>query len=346
MKQKIKMIKIYIIAIMYISKMKVLITGIAGALGHHICEDFLKNTDFMIYGIDKLTYASKGLNRVRDISTFSEERVHVFTFDLCNSLTEGLIFELGNIDYIIHCAAETHVDNSIRDPVHCIKNNVESTLHILEYARKLPKLKKFIYFSSDEVYGSCDNGIPFKECDAKNPSSPYSASKSCGEEIALAYRTTYNIPLIIINAMNIFGERQHVEKFIPKIIKKILEDKMIDVHVNEQGIPGRRSYIHARNVSNAVRFIMENGIIGERYNIVGEKEVDNLEMVKFIGQVMGKEYRYQLIQPTDIRPGNDERYLLDGTKLSELGWKVPIDFENSLRKTIEWTMKRPEWLIF
>lgn len=323
----------------------ILITGGCGFIPSHFVEHVHRKTDWNIKIIDKLTYASNGLERLRDSGTLDSHRVKIFTFDLCNEFSEGLKKELGDINYIVHMAAETHVDNSISHPVEFIHNNVMSTVQLLEYARTLDKLEKFFYFSTDEVYGSAPGDIAYKETDRHNPTNPYSASKSSAEQICVAYENTYKIPLIMVNVMNAFGERQHVEKFIPKCIKYILEDRTILIHSDPTcKIPGSRFYIHARNIADAVMFLVKNGEIGELYHITGEREVDNLEMAKIIANVLGKELKYELVNFHGDRPGHDMRYSLDGSKLHNLGWNCPVNFEDSLRKTIEWTVQNPKWL--
>lgn len=327
----------------------VLITGGAGFIGSHIIEHIIKNTDWNIIIIDKLTYATKGLSRLNDFNALSNNRVKFFTYDLSHSLSDGLKIELGDeINYIIHMAADTHVDNSITKPVSFIKNNVMSTLHILEYARTISKtLEKFFYFSTDEVYGSAPDNISYTEKDVHNPSNPYSASKSASEQIAISYYNTYKVPIIITNLMNVFGERQHVEKFIPKCIKYILEGKIIPIHSDKTCTkPGSRFYIHARNVSSAIIFLIKNGVIGEKYNITGEKEMNNLEMALFIAKIIKKELKYNLVDYHSDRPGHDQRYSLCGDKLSDLGWKPPNGFTKSLEKTINWTLANSKWLEF
>jgi dTDP-glucose 4,6-dehydratase len=323
----------------------VIITGGAGFIGSHVVEHFHRRTDWNIIIIDKLSYASMGLSRLYDSELIHSSRVKVFTYDLCNELSEGLISELGDIDYIIHMAADTHVDNSISDPVPFIHNNVMSTVHLLEYARKLPNLQKFFYFSTDEVYGSAPPGVAYKESDRHTPTNPYSASKSAAEQICVSYENTYKIPLIMVNVMNAFGERQHVEKFIPKCIKYILENKKLYIHCDDTcSVPGSRFYIHARNIASAVLFLINNGSIGELYHVTGEREMDNLEMAQFIAKVVGKPLNYEMVNFHTDRPGHDLRYCLDGGKLESLGWKPPVGFEESLTNTIEWTIRNKQWL--
>ncbi|MHA2038558.1 MAG: dTDP-glucose 4,6-dehydratase [Promethearchaeota archaeon] len=324
----------------------VLITGAAGFIGSHIVEHFIRKTDFNIYIIDKLTYASNGLNRLRDSCLLSNERVKVYTFDLAaGEFSKGVIQELGDINYIIHLAAESHVDNSVSNPVYTMKNNIMSTIYLLEYARGLSNLDKFIYFSTDEVYASSEGGISYKENDFHKPTNPYSASKSASEKLCMGYHNTYKIPLIRTNTMNCYGERQHVEKFIPKCIKYILDEKCIDIHADIDCVtPGSRSYIHARNVADAILFILHNGDVGEGYNIMGEKEMNNLEMASFIANVIGKDLKHKLVDFHSGRPEHDLEYRLDGSKLRNLGWKPPTNIEESLTKTIQWTLQNTSWL--
>lgn len=323
----------------------VLITGGCGFIGHHVVEHIFRKTDWDIIVIDKLTYASMGLKRLRNAELLNKKRIKVFTFDLSNPITHGVKLELGQVDIIIHMAADTHVDNSIKDPVPFIHNNVMSTVHMLEFARSQKNLKMFFYFSTDEVFGAAPDEVSYKEWDRHNPTNPYSASKSAAENICLSYENTYKIPVIIANVMNAFGERQHVEKFIPKVMKYILEGRQIDIHADKTCTkPGSRFYIHARNIAAAVFFLLEKGQIGDKYNIVGEKEVNNLEMAQFIAKEMKTELKYQLVNFHENRPGHDQRYALDGQKMKELGWQPPVGFEESLRKTIRWTLYNREWL--
>jgi dTDP-glucose 4,6-dehydratase len=326
--------------------MKIIITGGCGFIGHHFVEHIFKNTDWDIIIFDKLSYASNGFERLRDTDTLNNSRVKVFTNDLTQPLPEGIIKEIGsNIDYIVHMAAETHVDNSIKDPKLFIDNNIYSTLNMLEYAKLLPSLKMFFYFSTDEVFGPALGDILFKEWERHKPTNPYSASKSAAEQICISYENTYKIPLMIVNVMNAFGERQHVEKFIPLCIKKLFNNEKIYIHsYPDKKTSGTRFYIHARNIAEAVLFLIKNGTIGEKYNISGEREVSNLEMAQMIAKFMNKELDYELIDFHSSRPGHDLRYGLDGSKLFNMGFNLPINFEESLRKTVEWTLENKKWL--
>jgi len=323
----------------------ILITGACGFIGSHTVEHIHRKTDWNIIVLDKLSYASKGLDRLRDNGMLDSSRVRIFTVDLCYPISEGLRKEIGAVNYIVHMGAETHVDNSIKDPVFCIQNNVMSTVQILEYARHLPSLEKFFYFSTDEVFGTAPENVSFSEWDRHRPTNPYSASKSAAENICISYENTYKVPVVIMNVMNAFGERQHVEKFVPKCIKYILEGKTLEIHSDPTcTIPGSRIYIHARNIASAVLFLIKHGKIGEKYNIAGEKEVNNLEMAQTIANIMGKDLKYKLVNFHSERPGHDLRYSLDGTRLREMGWSIPVAFEVSLRNTILWTLEHQGWL--
>ena len=325
---------------------KIIITGGCGFIGHHFAEHIFINTNWEIIIIDKLSYASQGYERLRDTEILHSNRVKVFTNDLINEIPNGIIKEIGNdVDYIVHMAAETHVDNSIKDPQLFIQNNIMSTFTMLEYAKTLSTLKIFFYFSTDEVFGPALNDTLYKEWDRHKPTNPYSASKSAAEQICISYENTYQVPLMIVNVMNAFGERQHVEKFIPLCIKKILNNEKIYIHsYPDKKKSGTRYYIHGRNISAAVLFLIKNGEIGEKYNISGEKEVSNLEMAQMIAKYMNKELKYEMVDFHSDRPGHDLRYGLDGSKLVDMGFKLPLDFDKSLEKMVKWTLDNQKWL--
>lgn len=327
--------------------MKILVTGGCGFIGHHFIEHVYKNTDWDIIIIDKLSYASNGFNRLRDTNISNDtKRVKIFTCDLILPLSEGVIKEIGEVDYIVHMAAETHVDNSIKNPQFFLDNNIKSTYNLLEYARNcISNLKIFFYFSTDEVFGPATGDTLYKEWDRHKPTNPYSASKSAAEQICIAYENTYKIPLMIVNVMNAFGERQHVEKFIPLCIKKILNNEKIYIHsYPDKKKSGSRFYIHARNIASAVLFLIKNGKTGEKYNIAGEREVSNLKIAQFIAKCMNKDLNYELVDFHSSRPGHDLRYGLNGSKLFDMGFQLPLNFEDSLRNTVKWTLQNQLWL--
>ena len=184
-------------------------------------QHLLINTNWKIFVIDKLNYASNGLERLREIGAVNNKRVKIFPIDFSYEFSEGVIKEIGDdVNYIVHLGAESHVDNSIKDPKTTFKSNITGTVEMLEYAKTLKKLEIFFYFSTDEVFGPAPKNFAYKEWDRHRPTNPYSASKSAAEGICLSYLNTYKLPVMIVNNMNVFGERQHVEKFIPMTIKK------------------------------------------------------------------------------------------------------------------------------
>jgi len=331
---------------------KIVVTGGAGFIGSHVVEHFLKNTEWDIVVIDKLNYASQGYDRLKDINCFDSKRVQVFTVDLGDPLSDGIKKEVERVDYILNLASESHVDRSIKEPVPFVQSNVNLVLSVLEWARKI-KPKKIIQFGTDEIYGTAPPGVNYKEGDRINPGNPYSASKAAQDAICMAYANTYGLPINITNGMNIFGERQHPEKFIPLCIRKILKGETITIHADPTlKISGSRFYIHARNVAQALHFILEktdekmnnvNASLG-KWNIVGEKEISNLDLAKFIAEVLGKKLIYKMVNFHQSRPGHDLRYALDGSKLEEMGFYFPRSLEESLRKTILWYLKNDKWL--
>jgi dTDP-glucose 4,6-dehydratase len=331
---------------------RVLVTGGAGFVGHHFVEHLLKNTGWDIVILDGLV-VSGDMNRLTSIDCIHDnfDRVHFVFHDLKAPISEQIANRIGQVDYIFHLAASSHVDRSIEDPLAFVYDNVVGTTNILNYARKLSSLQKFVYFSTDEVFGPAPEGVNYKEWDRYNSGNPYAASKAGGEEMAVAFANTYKLPIIVTHTMNVFGERQNPEKFIPLCIKRILNNEKIYIHANKTKTKsGSRYYIHARNVSDALLFLIEKGerLDGSgtrgKYNIRGEKEVSNLDLALLIGKIMGKPVNYELVDFHSSRPGHDLRYALDGSLMESIGWKLPVVFEDSLAKVINWTLNHREWL--
>lgn len=340
--------------------MKVLLTGVSGFFGSHMLEHILEKTDWDVVGV--ASWEHKGTpERVEEVlKNHDRNRVTIVTHDLIAPFTLRTKARIGEVDYIINIASDSHVDRSITDPVPFIQNNVNLALTLLEFARsqmiqrigeEAPKLKSFIQFSTDEVYGPAPIGVNHKEWSTILPSNPYSASKACQEAIAVSYWRTYGIPLIITNTMNMFGEMQDPEKYIAQLIRKIQNGEQVTVHGSPENI-GSRYYLHARNAADAVlRILGEKPVIyaegvnrPTRFNIVGDVELDNLELANKVAGILGKELIYTFEDFHKTRPGHDRRYALDGAKLKELGWKAPLDFDSSLRNYIQWTLNHPEWL--
>ena len=327
---------------------EVLITGGCGFVGHHLIEHIIKNTDWNITVLDRLTYASNGFDRLRDINVFDDKRVRILAADFTFPIKDGLAKEIGKPDYILHLGGETHVDRSIDDAAPFVMANVLGTMRMLDFAKTLPDLKRFVFFGTDEVFGPAPEGTAYKEWDNYNSGNPYAATKAGAEEMCLAYANTHKVPVTITHCMNVFGERQHPEKFIPMCVRKILAGNSITIHANEDCTKsGSRYYIHARNVAAAVLFLLDNHIGKvDKFNIVGEKEVSNLDMARSIAKILNKTLAYELVDFHGSRPGHDLRYALDGTKMKELEWQLPMTFNESLKKTIKWMIdpKNKKWL--
>jgi dTDP-glucose 4,6-dehydratase len=224
-------------------------------------------------------------------------------------------------------------------------------LNILSFAHE-EKVDKFVHLSTDEVYGQYYD-VPHREWAKIVPSNPYSASKACQEAIAISYWRTYHIPLAIINCQNMFGKMQNVEKFIPKVIKYIEEGKEIPIY-SSNGKSGARKYIHVYNLCSAIDFVMNMWVtkytgadteeLPDRYHVGVHDEISNIDLVEKIAGLMGKDYSIKLVDELVIRPGYDKRYALNDSKLKSLGWKPPLNFEDSLLDVIKWTLDNKEWL--
>ena len=344
---------------------RVLFTGHGGFVGHHCLQYFLDNTDWELICID--SFRHKGTCR-RVAEVFNSPRVKTYKHDLSVPIDQqlrNLIFETTfdehfnvsykPIDYIINMASESAVERSTKDPVSCLRNNYELAINMLEFARACNGLELFIQISTDEVYGEAGK-FAHKEWAPIMPSNPYAASKAAQEALAIAYWRTYNLPIVITNTMNIIGERQDTEKFLPKIIQKIALGEEMPIYGDSPKSIGSRIYLHACNMADALVFLSKKSPtlyntgtsrndMPDRYNICGDTELNNLELAQMVAEIMGKELKYRLIPSESARPGYDRRYALDGTKFAELGWKQPISFKQSLERIVKFTMQNPHWLV-
>ena len=336
---------------------RILITGGAGFIAHHVIDKILSTTDWEIITLDRLDF-SGNLNRLNEVvrayPESEQKRVRVIHHDLKAELNQEIAATIGKVDYISHLAAGSHVDRSITYPLEFVMDNIVGTAHILDYARKLDHLERFAYFSTDEVFGPAPKGINYKENDRYNSTNPYSASKAGGEELVVAFENTYGLPSLITHTMNVFGERQNPEKYIPMVIKKTRDGEVVTVHANsEKTIAGSRHYIHAEDVADALLFLYnydissmtadETGAKCQKFNIVGKDEIDNLKLAKFISNTQNKELNYEMVDFHSQRPGHDLRYALDGSKMANMGWTPQSAYER-LEKTIKWTLENDRWL--
>jgi dTDP-glucose 4,6-dehydratase len=235
-----------------------------------------------------------------------------------------------------------------------ILDNVVGTANILEFARTQDNLERFIYFSTDEIFGPAPGGVKYKESDRYNSTNPYSASKAGGEELVVAYENTYKVPAIITHTMNVFGERQHPEKYIPMCIKKTRDGETVTIHSNaEKTKAGSRHYIHAKDVADALMFLLPYDVSGlendfggakcQKFNIVGATELDNLELAAMIAKIQGKTLKYEMVDFHSQRPGHDLRYALDGSKMKNMGWE-PAPVDQRLQEVVNWTLNNERWL--
>lgn len=328
--------------------MRILITGGCGFIGHHYVDYLLNHTDWEIIVVDCLTYAANGYDRLREIGALGHSRVRVFPLDFSHGFGPGIRREFGEVDYLVHMGAHSHVARSIADPLSFVTANVVGTTQILEFAKTQNSLKKMVYFSTDEVFGSAGPGVAFNEWDRYNSGNPYAASKAGGEEMCLAYANTYGTPVAITHTMNVMGTRQHPEKFVPLVVRKLLKGELVYIHCDEAMRPCSRCYIHVQNVCDAVQTVLLHGDAREKYNIASSEEVNNLSLAEMIATIAGYPLRHKLVAMPSERPGNDHRYCLNNRKLTELGWPKNsgwyVHFENGLRDTVEWMVNNPESL--
>lgn len=339
---------------------KVLLTGIGGFIGAHCLEYFLKNTDWHIVGLD--SFRHKGTHsRVHAVENYDSKRVTIFTHDLfvpIDTVLENQLLDRSlhgdtvPIDFIINMASDSAVERSVSNPVACLRNNYDLVINMLELARRV-KPKAFFQISTDEVYGEC-YGKAHHEWDVIMPSNPYAASKAAQEAVAIAYWRSYGVPVVLTNTMNCVGEWQDTEKFLPKLIWKVATGQAMEIY-GEPGKIGSRYYLHCKNMADALIFLSKREpacyLQGagaqrpDRYNIVGDTLLDNLQVAQLVSKHMGKELKYKLIPSESARPGYDRHYALDGTKMQDLGWRHPIPTIPAIERIVDWTLEHPHWLV-
>ncbi len=342
--------------------MKILLTGASGFVGSHALRHLLANTDWSV--VCPVTFTHKGLP-ARIASALCDRpdwnsRVQIVHWDLRSPADLLTLRTVGECSVVWNIASESHVDRSISDPGPFLRNNTALMINMLELARVTQPLL-FLQMSTDEVYGPAHGSYRHREWDPAIPSNPYSASKAAQEAIAISYWRTYGVQLMLTNTMNIIGEMQDPEKFLPKVIRSLYRGERIDVHTAPDGTPGSRFYLHARNLADAWLFLTqwcfgEDGPYSypatdrpQRFHIVGDREVANTNLVYDVARIMGVDDDVvdDLIHPVSFhssRPGHDLRYALDGSKLAALGWRAPVEFGDALARTVEWTVKHPEWM--
>ena len=330
------------------------ITGGCGFIGsnfiHYLFENELAD---QVVNLDKMTYAGnkENLSFIENQSNYS-----FIKGDICDQITVFDLLEKYNPDVVVHFAAESHVDRSIDGPSQFIQTNVVGTMNLLNETNKWLKKNKsemkkdfrFIHISTDEVYGSLGNTGKFLETTPYDPSSPYSASKASSDHLARSWHRTFDFPVMITNCSNNYGPYQFPEKLIPLMILNSITGKSLPIYGAGKNI---RDWLYVRDHCGAIQAVIENGKLGDTYNVGGNNEISNIEIVENICNVLdqkiplkaGKLYRDQIVFVED-RPGHDFRYAIDATKIEkELGWRPKESFESGIKKTISWYLENKSW---
>jgi len=316
-----------------VEDMRLLVTGGAGFIGSNFIRYIIKKyPQYEIINLDKLTYAGN-LDNLKDIENNSN-----YTFvkgDICD---RRIVDELSkDVEAIVNFAAQSHVDRSIIDASDFIRTNIDGTYNLLEAAKR-HRISRFIQISTDEVYGSIDEGS-FKETSLLSPSSPYAASKAAADMLVHSYRVTFNLPTIVARSSNNFGPYQYPEKIIPLFITNALEDKPLPLYGDGMNV---RDWLYVIDSCEAIDLILHKGKEGEIYNIGGGNELRNIDLTKIVLKILKKPE--SLIQPVKDRPGHDRRYSLDCSKIErELGWTPGFDFEKALEETVKWYVDNQGW---
>jgi len=333
----------------------ILITGGAGFIGSNFIHFIFGNAAFdgKIINVDKLTYAGNLENLAEIEKKYGGERYFFEKADICNIDEIKKIFQKYDVDTVVHFAAESHVDRSIYGPKDFVQTNIMGTFNLLEVARQYWKEKEiervlFHHISTDEVYGSVENGNYFYEDTAYQPNSPYSASKASSDHLVKAYFKTYGFPITISNCSNNYGPYQFPEKLIPLIILNLLEEKELPVYGDGKNV---RDWLYVEDHCSAIWKILTRGKTGETYNVGGENEWENIKLVHVlcekIAKIKRKEenfFKKSIVFVKD-RPGHDRRYAINCDKIErELGWRRHVNFEEGLTKTIKWYLNHQTWL--
>jgi dTDP-glucose 4,6-dehydratase len=331
-------------------KKHVLITGGAGFIGSHVVRLFVnKYPGYQIYNLDALTYAGN-LRNLEDIE--EAPNYHFIKADIRDGEAMLRILEENEIDAIIHLAAESHVDRSISDPMAFVATNVTGTVNLLNAAKAYWKDsmagKLFYHVSTDEVYGSLEDGGFFLETTPYDPQSPYSASKASSDHFVRAWRNTYHLPVVISNCSNNYGPNQFPEKLIPLMINNIIHKKPLPVYGKGDNV---RDWLYVEDHARAIDVVFHHGKEGETYNIGGFNEWKNIDIVHLICSILDKKLGRSegdsklLITYVTDRAGHDHRYAIDAQKImNELGWEPSLQFEEGINKTIDWYLENEEWM--
>jgi dTDP-glucose 4,6-dehydratase len=318
----------------------VLITGGCGFVASHYVEHVLATTDWNVVVLDKLEEVAR-LHHLAEPSLRYGQRLRFCWHDLRAPIPSDLDALQTKFKYVVHFAAASHVDRSVAAPLGFIMDNVLGTAHLLEWARMLrTKPEKVLYFSTDEVMGPAEVGdmSGFDPYSSHFACNPYAASKSAAEMLCPAWASTYDLPIVVSHATNIYGPRQHHEKFIPSTVRKVNSGEIVQIHARG-GVPSTRYYVYCDDVSRAVQTILERGgVIGSRttgrYNIGGLAELSNLDVAVEIAALLGKPIQHELVDFVASRPRHDQAYSVDSSALQALGWRAEVDIHEGLRRTV------------
>ena len=328
----------------------ILVTGGCGFIGSNFIQNILqKDSSIYIINLDKLTYAGNLMN----LSSISNKRYAFIKGDICDKGLVEYLFNKYNFQSVVHFAAESHVDRSIDGPSDFIQTNIVGTLNLLEHSKKFylkskNKNFKFLHVSTDEVYGSLGINGKFHENSPYAPSSPYSASKAGSDHLVRAWNKTYDLPVLITNCSNNYGPYQFPEKLIPLMIINAINNKSLPVYGKGDNV---RDWLYVLDHCDAIYTVLERGEIGQTYNVGGNNEIKNIDVIEAICDILdhlipkGNSESYKkLIHFVQDRPGHDFRYAIDASKLnSKLGWSPKESFESGLEKTIQWYINNKGW---
>jgi dTDP-glucose 4,6-dehydratase len=336
--------------------MRFLITGGAGFIGSAVIRFLIGETNHQVVNVDKLTYAGN-LESLAEVS--GNERYQFEQVDICDASEIGRLYSECRPDVVMHLAAESHVDRSISGPAEFIETNINGTYVMLEAARQYwlsldgneKSRFRFHHISTDEVYGSLDDSGLFTEETAYDPSSPYSASKAASDHLVRAWHRTYDLPILITNCSNNYGPYQFPEKLIPVVILNALKGEPLPIYGKGNQV---RDWLHVEDHARALYKVVTDGLVGQTYNIGGHNEKNNLEVVNTICAILDEvvpehpasiTHYEELITYVQDRPGHDQRYAIDTSKIkNELGWSPEETFETGIRKTVMWYLENKEWI--
>jgi dTDP-glucose 4,6-dehydratase len=315
----------------------ILVTGGAGFIGSNFVRYVLDHTDWSVVVLDKLDEAGT-CDRLAPARWAHPGRIEFFWHDLRAPINPVMLRRHGEFRYVVHLAAGSHVDRSVRDPVGFVMDNVVGTAHLLEYVRQHQSAEKTLYFSTDEVFGPAPEGVEFDEHSPHTPNNPYAAAKAGGEALIPAWANTYGMPLVVTHCTNVYGPGQYGEKFIPLVADKLIRGETIQIHARD-GIASSRYYVHVDDVSRAVLTVLEKGGIWGgpltgKYNITGDVEWSNRHVADSIASILQRPIRTELVEHVPNRPRHDMRYAIGGEKLRALGWAPTVPLMAGLRQVL------------